>query len=227
MRNAALVAAVTIIALGSSGTAAAAPPGRIPNGTSIGLAVTSDHESAAIDIDGGSMTVQDGRFQIRDDNGTVIAGTPLHVNIDNIVYPVTVRIESHHATLTPSTTGAYFERADAATPITRSPQQEQESQAWGRMGGRIGTGVAVGALVGSIFAATTGCVLGAATGTLLTLPLAALLGGGTLAGCVVGATLMLPVGTLFGSLAIGVPVAIAAAIEYVTTAYAPLPSQDK
>jgi len=54
-----------------------------------------------INIDAGSMVVEDGAFKIKAANGDVVAGTPLTFRIDEFEFPMVADIADHTATLTP------------------------------------------------------------------------------------------------------------------------------
>ncbi|MBF6211032.1 hypothetical protein IU433_10965 [Nocardia puris] len=224
---------VAIAAVGiAGGTANAlpapvAPPGGIATPIIPGVVnytATNDGTSAIITTDVGALTVVGGQFQITDAEGRLVGGVPLEVTVDEIAYPVKAEITGNTAKLTPTTEGAYFRPAlSAAKEISEQTAAQREQAAWQKLGSRLSVGAAVGALVGAVGASAVGCVAGGVLGGALTAPVALLLGGGPIAGCIAGAVMLAPVGTIAGALLVGVPVAIAGAIEYFSTVTAPLP----
>ncbi|MBF6416338.1 hypothetical protein [Nocardia cyriacigeorgica] len=180
-----------------------------------------DGAAAVITVDAGQLIVDGGRFQIRSNDGQVLAGVPLEVNIDDIAFPVDVAIDGNTASLTPVLDPARARYAPVALPFQdsapwRSPY-EREQAAWNRMTQTITVGAAVGAIVGAVGSGLIGCLLGGVAGAALTGPLATLLGAGPLAGCLIGAGAMAPIGMMAGSIVVGAPVAIAAFVQYQTT----------
>lgn len=235
MRNFAAASMITIAALTvAGGTAGAAPAPVAPEGGfsvpivpgKINYTTNNDGNSAVITTDAGSLEVKDGQFRILSPAGGIVGGVPLEVNVDDIVYPVRATIEGNKATLTPVVEGAFYRPAMAAPKeISNKAAEQREQAAWSKFGSRLSVGAAVGAIVGAIGAAVVGCVAGGVLGLGLTLPVALLLGGGPIAGCLAGAMTLGPLGAMAGTIVVGAPVAIAAAIEYFSTVNAPLPPE--
>ncbi|GAA5056361.1 hypothetical protein GCM10023318_33710 [Nocardia callitridis] len=215
--------AIAAVVLAGSGVANAvpapvAPPGGIATQIipgAVNYTATNNESSAIITTDAGTLAVQDGKFEIRSASGELVGGTPLEVNVEDIAIPFDADIQGNTATLRPAMDRAYFKpAASAPQEIASKTPEDREYEAWKKFGSRLSPGVAVGALVGTIGSATVGCVLGGVLGGAVTMPIAMLLGGGPVAGCIAGAVLLAPVGTIAGALLVGVPVAIAAGIEY-------------
>ncbi|AHH18378.1 hypothetical protein NONO_c35910 [Nocardia nova SH22a] len=229
--GAALIATAAMgVATGTAGAVPApeAPPGGIATQIIPGVVnytASNDGNSAVITTDAGSLTVRDGQFQIRAANGEIVGGTPLEVNVDDIVVPIRAVIDGNKATLTPIAEAAFYRPAvSAPKEIAAQTPQEREAAAWSKFTTRVALGSALGALVGTVGSAAVGCVAGGVLGGAVTMPVAMLLGGGPLGGCIAGAVTLAPVGTIGGALLVGVPVAIAGAIEYFSTITAPLPA---
>ncbi|WP_280451691.1 hypothetical protein [Nocardia cyriacigeorgica] len=246
IRKMAGAAGVALAALTFAGPTAGAAPGAPaePEGSmqsgvlDVGIAPGVNYKAykngaaAVITVDAGQLIVDSGQFQIRSNDGRILAGVPLEVNIDDIAFPVDVAIEGNTASLTPILDPARARYAPVALPFQdsapwRSPY-EREQAAWNRMSQTIMMGAAVGAIVGAVGSGLIGCLLGGAAGAALTGPLATLLGAGPLAGCLIGAGAMSPIGMLAGSIMVGAPVAIAAFVQYQTTINEPFrPAQPK
>ncbi|APE36544.1 hypothetical protein BOX37_24400 [Nocardia mangyaensis] len=229
MRKMAIASMVAIAAVGIAGTAGnagavpapVAPPGGIATQIIPGMVnYTADRDDTAaiITTDAGTLTVANGQFQIKNADGVIVGGVPLEVSIDDIAYPVKAEINGNTARLTPTTDGAYYKpSANAPKEINAVSPQQREASAWQKFGSRLSVGAAIGALIGAVGAAGVGCIAGGVVGGAVTAPIALLLGGGPIAGCIAGAVMLAPVGTMAGALFVGVPVAIAAAIEYFLT----------
>lgn len=235
IRKLAGASGVALAALAFAGpTVAAAPGGPAESDSSaqsevlevgiapgVGYKAYKDGAAAVITVDAGQLIVDNGQFQIRSNDGRILAGVPLEVNVDDIAFPVDVVIEGDTASLTPVLDPARARYAPVALPFQdsapwRSPY-EREQAAWNRMTQTITIGAAVGAIVGAVGSGLIGCLLGGVAGAALTGPLATLLGAGPLAGCLIGAGAMAPIGMMAGSIVVGAPVAIAAFVQYQTT----------
>ncbi|MFC6013760.1 hypothetical protein [Nocardia lasii] len=229
MRKMAFASMVAIAAVGIAGTAGSAGAVPAPVAPDGGIAVeivpgvvnytaTRDDTAAIITIDAGSLTVANGQFQIKNAENQIVGGTPLEISIDEIAYPVRAEINGNTARLTPVTEGAYYKpSASAPQHIAEVSPQQREASAWQKFGSRLSVGAAIGALVGAVGAGVAGCIIGGVIGAGLSLPLAMFLGAGPVAGCIAGAVMLAPAGTMGGALFVGVPVAIAAAVEYFIT----------
>ncbi|WP_433564077.1 hypothetical protein ACQP1O_01080 [Nocardia sp. CA-151230] len=223
--NFAATAALVIAAMGvTAGTVNAAPAA--DNGV-IDYAATTSDTNTVIRTDAGSMVVENGNFEIKAANGTVVASTPLSFRVDEFEFPIAADIADHTATLTPQfdMDHAVYKPVDQAKDVNL-PYEDQapwksdydrEQAAWNRMKDTIATGATIGTLVGGIGGAAIGCVAGAVLGLAVTGALATLFGAGPLLGCVVGITTVGFLGTLAGQLFVTAPVAIAAAYNYFVT----------
>ncbi|MFE7723505.1 hypothetical protein ACFU44_31280 [Nocardia rhizosphaerihabitans] len=238
-------AGVAVAALAFVGPMAAADPAgstdiRAESGTldvaiapGVNYTAYKDGNAAIITVDSGQLIVDSGQFQIRSNDGRILAGVPLEVNIDDIAFPVEVAIEGNSASLTPVIDPVRARYAPVALPFQdsapwRSPY-EREQAAWNRMVQTVTVGAAIGAIVGAVGSGLIGCLLGGVAGAALTGPLATLFGAGPLAGCLIGAGALAPIGMLAGSIMVGAPVAIGAFVQYQTTINEPFlpPGQPK
>ncbi|HEY5855191.1 MAG TPA: hypothetical protein VIW24_14335, partial [Aldersonia sp.] len=224
------VSAMTIAAMGlAAGTSYAEPAAPAPAASdelnvavapAINYKAYQNGTAAVISTDAGSLTVANGQLQIKDNAGIVIGGLPLVMQLDDMQVPIATQVQGNTATLTLDGANAvykpvalpYQEFAPWKTPY------EREQAAWSRMTSTITTGAAIGAIVGAVGAGVVGCVAG---GALLAPPGALLFLAGVVPaavlGCLTGAVAFAPVGALAGSILVGAPVAIGAAIQYFTT----------
>ncbi|QLY33731.1 hypothetical protein [Nocardia huaxiensis] len=172
----------------------------------------------------GSLTVRDGMLQVLDDHGTIVSAVALRYGLDDKIFPIAARIDGDTAILTPGTEAATALPAaasdadpGAAVPAAAQiadPATENFDSAVQAAVNELTLGTMIGSLIGSIIGAGIGCVAGAVVGAALMppifLPGAA---GGCLAGIVAGAGL----GVIAGTIAVGGPVALAAAVKFFTT----------
>ncbi len=230
MTRLAAVSALTIAALGvAGGTSYAAPtsPPAITDTINVDLAPHVNYkanqvgDAAIITTDAGTLTVQNGQFQIRAASGEILAGAPLEYYVDDIAFPIDAQISGNTATLTPSIDVSRAWYHPAAMPFeNQAPWKtpyEREVAAWSRMTTTISMGAAIGTLTGAVVGAGGGCVVGALAGLAATAALLTIFGAGPLAGCVVGALALGPLGALAGAIFVGAPIAIAAGAQYFTT----------
>lgn len=181
--------------------------------------------AAIINTDAGSMVVDGDTFEIRADNGAVLAGAPLRFRVDDFEFPIAVDISGNTATLTPQLDMAQAVYQPVAMPFEdKAPwnsEYDREQDAFSRLGKTIALGAPIGALVGGLGGAAVGCVLGGLSGAAIAsatligmfgpfLPVGAI-------GCIAGVIALGSLGTVVGTLLVGIPVAIAAVIQYYTT----------
>ncbi|WP_406235458.1 hypothetical protein [Nocardia sp. NBC_01009] len=188
-------------------------------------------DGAAIVETEAAMSAQDGLFTIRAPDQTLLAGAELSFRIDDFVFPIDARIDGHTATLTPHLDLDHAVYTPVALPFEdtadfRTPYQREQA-AWNRMITTIATGTMVGTLAGSIGGAAVGCVLGAvAAGTVAAATIVGLFGAflpAAAAGCLGGVLAVGALGAVAGQLLVSAPIAIMAAIQYLTTITAPMP----
>ncbi|WP_433566905.1 hypothetical protein ACQP1O_17980 [Nocardia sp. CA-151230] len=185
------VAALAIGALTVSagvGTAEPVDPATATAATGVNYHATNTGAAAVITIDAGTMVVEDNTFKIKADDGTVLAGVPLSVRIDDIDYPVAADIVGGTATLTP----VALPYQDEAPWRTR---YEREQAAFSRASLQITSATAAGAALGTAIGGAVGCIAGAFAGAVVTGILATLFGAGPLAGCLAG----IPIGVGLGA----------------------------
>ncbi|OJF84957.1 hypothetical protein [Nocardia seriolae] len=232
MRNITTASLLLAAAVGiAAGPAGAAPADA--GGNAIDYTATTTETGAIIRTDAGSLVNDNGIFEIKAPDGTVIAGTELKLRVDDFEFPVAARISDHTATLTPQIDEAHAVYKPVALPYEdQAPfksQYDREQAAWARMRDTISVGATIGTLVGGLGGAALGCLVGAgAAAGIVGLGSAGILAamfvpllGAAGAGCVIGAGAVGFLGTLAGQLFITAPVAIAAAVQYFTTINAP------
>ncbi|MET9211701.1 MULTISPECIES: hypothetical protein [unclassified Nocardia] len=215
------VSAVLIGALAAgTGTAHAAPPEELGV---VHYTTTTTDTNTLIQIDAGSLVVEDGALKVKAPDGKVLAGTELRFRVDEFVFPIEAEITERTATLTPQFTLDKAQYQPVALPYedqaTWKNDYDREKDAWSRMTSTIGLGASIGAMVGGIGGAAVGCVIGGATGASLTGALATMFSGlpADVQGCIAGVAAGGFLGVLAGQLLIAAPVAIFAAAQYFTT----------
>ncbi|WP_181700115.1 hypothetical protein [Nocardia sp. GTS18] len=191
----------------------------------------TDGTTSVIEIEHGSLVVDNGTLQVRDAAGTVVGATPLTFAVDDFQFPIDARVEGATATLTPVLSMDKAVYKPVALPFEdKAPwksEYDREQAAWSRMTSTISMGATIGTLVGGIGGAALGCLAGAAAGVVLTGALLTLFGAGPLAGCVAGAAAVGFLGVLAGQIFVTAPVAIGAVIQYVTTINQPFTAPAK
>ncbi|MFD4462617.1 hypothetical protein [Nocardia sp. NPDC058480] len=241
---AAALAALTVSAVGGQALADPAPAPE-PNGLEqielplapgINYTASIVDKSVVIATDVGSFTERDGKVQIRNGVGTVVAELPLTYQLAGRAYPIAAEFNGTTATLTPDrntaaavtvadapTTGPLVSIADARRQADASyPTVEaRNAAAFGSLVQQATIASVSGAMIGTVIGGVAGCVLGAAVLTAATLPLAALLGAGPIAGCAAGALMLGPVGTMAGTIFVGAPILAYSAFQYFQTVHAP------
>ncbi|MGW4636573.1 hypothetical protein [Nocardia sp. NPDC004415] len=189
----------------------------------VNYTATTTDTSTLVQIDAGSLVVEDGALKVKAPDGKVIAGTELKFRVDEFVFPIDATISDRTATLTPQFTldKAHYEPVSLPyeDQATWKNDYDRERDAWARMTSTIGLGASIGAMVGGIGGAAVGCVIGGVTGAALTGALATMFGGlpSEVQGCIAGVAAGGFLGVLAGQLLIAAPVAIYAAVQYYTT----------
>ncbi|WP_433192966.1 hypothetical protein ACQP1G_30110 [Nocardia sp. CA-107356] len=190
-------------------------------------------KSTIVEIDAGSMAVEDGVFKIKAGNGTVLAGTELKFRVDEFEFPIAAQIQDHTATLTPQFDLQHAVYKPVALPYEdKAPwrnEYEREQVAWARLTSTILTGAQLGAIIGGIGGGAVGCVLGGIAGaTVASATIVGLFGAfipAAAIGCLGGVVALGALGTLAGQLLVAAPIAIMAAVQYFTTINSPMPNQ--
>ncbi|WP_225731940.1 MULTISPECIES: hypothetical protein [unclassified Nocardia] len=216
----AATSALLISAIGvTAGTVHAAPNDTVNVNTS------SDGTSTILKTDAGSLTVENGVFEIKSANGTVMAGTPLTFRVNDFEFPIAANISGNTATLTPQYDMAHATYKPVALPFEdvapwKTPY-DREQAAWNRMKDEISLAATVATVVGTVGGAALGCVLGGIVGaTVAAATIVGLFGPfipAALVGCIGGAATAAPLGGIAANIVITAPVAIAAAVQYFTT----------
>ncbi|WP_097244746.1 hypothetical protein [Nocardia amikacinitolerans] len=213
------IAALSVVA----GTATAQPA------DAIGFTARATDTASIIEIDAGALVVEDDALKIKAADGTVVAGTPLKLRIDDFEFPIAAAISGRTATLTPqlSMDKAVYKPVALAFE-DKAPwksEYEREQAAWSRMTSTIGMGASIGTLVGGLGGGAVGCVLGGIVGaTVASATIIGLFGPfipAAAVGCLGGIIAVGALGTLAGQIFVTAPVAIGAAIQYFTTINAP------
>ncbi|MGQ4618393.1 hypothetical protein [Nocardia sp. R7R-8] len=221
MRKFAATSALLIAALGvTAGTVYADPATEADSGV-VNWSAAATPVSTIIKTDSGSLVNEDGVFKIKAANGATVAGTELKFRVDDFEFPIAAEISDHTAVLMPQYDMEHAVYKPVALPFEdKAPwktEYDREQAAFNRMKDTISTGATIGTLVGGLSGAALGCVAGAGVGLVLTGALLTLFGAGPIAGCIAGAAAVGFLGTLAGQLFVTAPVAILAAIQYVTT----------
>ncbi|MCP2296559.1 hypothetical protein APR11_002987, partial [Nocardia amikacinitolerans] len=175
------------------------------------------------------MVVEDDALKIKAADGTVVAGTPLTLRIDDFEFPIAADIADRTATLTPQLSMDKAVYKPVALPFEdKAPwknEYDREKDAWSRMTSTIGMGASIGTLVGGLGGGAVGCVLGGIVGaTVASATIIGLFGPfipAAAVGCIGGILAVGALGTLAGQIFVTAPVAIGAAIQYFTTINAP------
>ncbi|MFB7875879.1 hypothetical protein ACFC06_11550 [Nocardia sp. NPDC056064] len=220
----AATSALVIAALGvATGTSHAAPaPAPIPafldgveQGVNqvlpgIGWKTGIEGDAVVVETDAGSLTTENNQFQVRDDQGNVVAALPLAYTIDDLEYPIDAAIDGTRALLTPRTEAAAA-RPAALKPVVR---QDAFDDAVSAAATQFGIITSIGTLVGTLVGGGAGCVIGGIGGLVLGIPVLDLGGATGLAGCLAGAAIGIPLGAAAGLVLTGVPAAIVVGIGF-------------
>ncbi|MFE3441950.1 hypothetical protein ACFXNW_02855 [Nocardia sp. NPDC059180] len=221
-----LVIAATVATVGPAGANPHAAQADAVNYTA-----TTTPTNSVISIDSGSLTAENGVFEIKAANGTVLAGTPLEFRVDDFVFPIAADIQGQTATLTPRFDLEHAAYRPVALPFEDQAQWEtpydREVAAFTRLKDTISTGASIGTMVGGIGGGIVGCVLGGIAGA--TVAAATIVGmfgpfiPAAAVGCLGGILAIGALGTFTGLLLVTAPVAIAALTQYFTTINEPFP----
>ncbi|PXW35508.1 UNVERIFIED_CONTAM: hypothetical protein DES50_101453 [Williamsia faeni] len=193
----ALIAAVVTTA----GFITAIPANAAPSPTDINYhAEIVGGNQVVVTTDIGSLRTNNDQLEIVDAAGHVAATVPLFFNLEGRQYPIAANANGRTATLTPVVTPA------AATPVAAATtRDERDLQALQKLGTYVSVSVAIGGLVGTIVGAVIGCLIDIATA------------------CLPGAVTGAGIGGVLGTIAVGGPTLIGAAVEYFNTINSPFP----
>ncbi|MGK8522839.1 hypothetical protein ACRS6B_15325 [Nocardia asteroides] len=207
----------------TAGHAVAAP--HDAGGAVVNYTATTSADSVVVQIDSGSMQVENGVFAVKANDGTVLAGTPLQFRVDDFVFPIAADITGRSATLTPRFDLEHAEYRPVALPFEDTAQwrtpYEREVAAFTRLKDTVATGAAIGTVVGGLGGGLVGCVLGGIAGA--TVAAATIVGmfgpfiPAAAVGCLGGILAVGALGTLAGQLLVTAPIAVAALVQYFTT----------
>ncbi|MFF5034272.1 hypothetical protein [Nocardia salmonicida] len=221
----AATSALVIAALGvATGTSHAAPaPAPVPaflDGVNQGVnqvlpginwKTGIEGDAVVVETDAGSLTTANNQFQVRDNQGNIVAALPLAYTIDDLEYPIDAVVDGTRATLTPRTDAA---SARPSTLLKDVVRQDAFDDAVSAAATQFGIITAIGTLVGTLTGGVAGCAIGGAGGILLGIPVLALGGATGVAGCLAGAAVGIPLGAAAGLVLTGVPAAIAIGIGF-------------
>ncbi|MEV0548740.1 hypothetical protein [Nocardia salmonicida] len=221
----AATSALVIAALGvATGTSHAAPaPAPVPaflDGVNQGVnqvlpginwKTGIEGDAVVVETDAGSLTTANNQFQVRDNQGNIVAALPLAYTIDDLEYPIDAVVDGTRATLTPRTDAA---SARPSTLLKDVVRQDAFDDAVSAAATQFGIITAIGTLVGTLTGGVAGCAIGGAGGILLGIPVLALGGATGVAGCLAGAAVGIPLGAAAGLVLTGVPAAIAVGIGF-------------
>ncbi|MEU4316040.1 hypothetical protein [Nocardia sp. NPDC024068] len=223
--------ALLIAALGIATGSAHAEPVTTPD--RVGFTAQAVGNQSVITVDSGTMAADNGVFTISAPDGTVLAGTPLTFRLDDFELPIAADISGDTATLTPVLDPARAVYRPVALPYEESAPwkspYDREVAAFTRLKDTIATGASIGTLVGGLGGAGLGCVLGGIAGaTVAAATIVGLFGPfvpAAVIGCLGGVIAIGALGTVAGQLLVTAPVAIGAAIQYLSTVNSPFPAK--
>uniref|UniRef100_UPI003F4998E5 hypothetical protein n=1 Tax=Nocardia suismassiliense TaxID=2077092 RepID=UPI003F4998E5 len=215
-----------LIATPTAAGVASAQPDQEP--ASIDVAPSALHyeaeivdRSVVLRIDSGSLIVAGGNLQVLAPSGQRVAAFPVSYQRDGRTYSVATQTAGTTAILTPSTDTAASKPAEhnpiPLRDIAIDPQSAEFNRAVANFQLQSGLGISLGALVGTIIGATIGCIAGgAAVGAAVGVPTIGTLAiPGFLGGCLVTGAALGAIGAVAGTVLIGGPVALAAALLFV------------
>ncbi|MGW6624910.1 hypothetical protein ACWF99_27160 [Nocardia sp. NPDC055002] len=168
-------------------------------------------DAVVVETDAGSLTTENNQFQVRDNQGNVVAALPLAYTIDDLEYPIDAVVDGTRATLTPRTDAA---SARPSTLLKDVVRQDAFDDAVSAAATQFGIITAIGTLVGTLTGGVAGCAIGGVGGLVLGVPVLALGGATGIAGCLAGAAVGIPLGAAAGLVLTGVPAAIAIGIGF-------------
>ncbi|MFC9661694.1 hypothetical protein ACFVJ5_15780 [Nocardia sp. NPDC127606] len=168
-------------------------------------------DAVVVETDAGSLTTENNQFQVRDNQGNIVAALPLAYTIDDLEYPIDAVVDGTRATLTPRTDVA---SARPSTLLKDVVRQDAFDDAVGAAATQFGIITAIGTLVGTLTGGLAGCAIGGVGGLVLGVPVLALGGATGIAGCLAGAAVGIPLGAAAGLVLTGVPAAIAIGIGF-------------
>ncbi|MBF6329963.1 hypothetical protein IU452_15685 [Nocardia transvalensis] len=177
--------------------------------------------SVVLHTDTGSLSVVDGQLRILDPTGVVVGGIPLNYQRDGKRWPIAASVHDTTAQLTPSTDPG--QATPAPPPPGLDPESDTFNDALSHFSTQVGVGAALGGLIGTVIGAGVGCLAGGlVAGATAAVPTVGVLAiPGFLGGCLVTAAAAAAIGGVAGTIAVGVPVAIAAGILFFNTVNAP------
>ncbi|MFE5478909.1 MULTISPECIES: hypothetical protein [unclassified Nocardia] len=175
-------------------------------------------DAVVVETDAGSLTTENNQFQVRDNQGNIVAALPLAYTLDDLEYPIDAAVDGTRATLTPRTDVA---SARPSTLLKDVVRQDAFDDAVSAAATQFGIITAIGTLVGTLTGGLAGCAIGGVGGLVLGVPVLALGGATGLAGCLAGAAVGIPLGAAAGLVLTGVPAAIAIGIGFSNRINAP------
>lgn len=175
-----------------------------------------DH-SVVLTTDGGTLTADHTQFHILDAAGRPLAGIPLTYQRDGKNWPIAAEITGNTATFTPLTDPSAATPDPTAHDIAIDPQSAVFNTAVSNLSTQAGVGVALGLLIGTAIGAGIGCIAGGLlVGAAAAVPTIGVLAvPGFLGGCLVTAAAAGAIGGVIGTVALGVPVAIASTLLFI------------
>ncbi|MGW4123026.1 hypothetical protein [Nocardia sp. NPDC004711] len=231
-RSMACVAVAATLFLPSAAAAADPSPG---DAASVHYSVTHSAATTLLSVDSGSLATDNGVFEIKAPDGTVLAGTELSFRVDDFTFPIAAEVHGLTAALTPQFDVAHAVYAPVALPYEDSAPWktpfDREQAAWNRLTSTISAGATIGTVVGGLAGGAAGCVLGGLAGA--TVAAASIVGmfgpfiPAAAVGCLGGIVAVGALGTLAGQLLVTAPVAILAAAQYFTTVNQPFIAPSK
>ncbi|WP_040812327.1 hypothetical protein [Nocardia concava] len=222
MRTTAFLLAASTTSVLCAIPAAAAPAA--PD-AAVGVTASVVDDSAVITIADGAIVLRDGVLTLEGPGHSALEMAEMSFRIDDFTFPIDAAVADRTVTLTPRLDREHAVYTPVALPYEDSANftspYQREVAAWNRLTSTVGLGVSLGTLVGGIGGAAVGCVLGAVAGaTVAAATIVGLFGSFLPAGaigCLGGVLAIGALGTVAGQLLVSAPVAVLAAVQYVTT----------
>ncbi|MEV6558548.1 hypothetical protein AB0M22_22750 [Nocardia sp. NPDC051756] len=214
-------ASVAIVGLAATVLCSSASAGADTGAAEIGYSAKVVDNSVVLTTTGGSLTSDGSDFQLRGEDGELVASLPLSYHLDGKRWPISATIAGNNAVLIPDRDPSHAVAdpagAEQLSHIALDPQSPEFNGAMGAFSTQVNLAITMGALLGTAVGGGIGClvggVVGAAAGVVATIGVLAIPGflGGCLATGLIGITL----GAAIGSVALGVPAAIVSGLLFV------------
>ncbi|WP_147288869.1 hypothetical protein [Nocardia mexicana] len=166
-------------------------------------------QSVVIETGAATLITQGGLFQVRDAAGNVVGGNAFAVE------PAALKAAAAPAAAAPDM---------GLDDIDVDPHTERFNEAIEAAVNEFGLATGVGTMAGGLIGLAAGCGIGAVAGAVFGAPVLDAGGLTVIAGCLAGAAVLGGMGAIIGAALLGVPVAVAAAIQFQNTMNQPYES---